>query len=96
MNPTEATPTGATVWDFLIACPWPIWAILVLVTFAFCVINADKLLALSGAIAGVFRNISKSANKKYISASIRSSVIYAPIRLRRLESKKLCILSRIQ
>ena len=77
MNPTEATPTGATVWDFLIACPWPIWVILVLVTFAFCVINADKLLALSGAIAGVFRNISKSANKKYISASIRSSVISA-------------------
>lgn len=77
MSSTEAMPTGATVWDFLIAFNWPIWIIAILLLVIFLIINADKLLALNGAISGLFRNISKSANKKYISASIRSSVISA-------------------
>ncbi len=69
--------TGATVWDFLIAMRIPIWIIITLIIIGFCISNADKLLSLSGAIAGLFRNISKGANKKHISASIRSSVISA-------------------
>lgn len=73
--------TGTTGWDFLISLRIPFWSIIIIVVFVFCIINADKLLALSGAIAGLFRNISKNANKKYISASIRSSVIAASKRM---------------
>lgn len=69
--------TGATVWDFLISMRLPIWIVLIIIILVFCILNADKLLALSGAIAGLFRNISTRANKKYISAGIRSSVISA-------------------
>lgn len=69
--------TGATVWDFLIAMRIPIWIIIIFIILGFCISNADKLLALSGALAGLFSNISKGANKRYISASIRSSVISA-------------------
>lgn len=57
--------TGTTGWDFLISLRIPFWSIIIIVVFVFCIINADKLLALSGAIAGLFRNISKNANKKY-------------------------------
>lgn len=77
MNSTEVAQTGATIWDFLIAMRLPIWIIITLIIVAFCISNADKLLALSGAIAGLFRNVSKGANKKHIAASIRSSVISA-------------------
>jgi len=73
--------TGATVWDFLIAMRIPIWAIVIVIILGFCISNADKLLALSGAFSGLFRNVSKSANKKHISASIRSSVISASKRI---------------
>lgn len=69
--------TGATVWDFLIAMRIPIWVIIIVIILGFCISNADKLLALSGAFSGLFRNLSKSANKKHISASIRSSIISA-------------------
>ena len=69
--------TGATVWDFLIAMRIPIWVIVICIIIVFCITNADKLLALSGAIAGLFSDISKTANKRHISASIRSSVIAA-------------------
>lgn len=71
------TTTGATIWDFLISMRTPIWIIIILVILGFCISNADKLLALSGVLAGLFSNISKSANKRHISASIRSSVISA-------------------
>lgn len=81
MNPTEVTTTGATAWDFLIAMRFPIWIVIILIVVVFCIANADKLLAISGAIAGLFKNISKGANKKYISASIRSSVIAASKRI---------------
>ena len=53
------TTTGATVWDFLIAMRIPIWIIIILIILGFCISNADKLLALSGALAGLFSNISK-------------------------------------
>ena len=81
MNPTEVTTTGATAWDFLIAMRFPIWIVIILIVVVFCIANADKLLAISGAIAGLIKNISKGANKKYISASIRSSVIAASKRI---------------
>ena len=68
---------GATVWDFLISLRIPIWGIIIIFIFAFCVYNAEKLLALSAAISGLFRNISTKANKNHISAGIRSSVISA-------------------
>lgn len=54
--------TGATVWDFLISMRVPIWIVLIIIILVFCISNADKLLALSGAIAGLFRNISTRAN----------------------------------
>ena len=79
--------TGATVWDFLIAMRIPIWLIIIAVILVFCISHADKLLAISGAVSGLFRNISKTANKKYISASIRSSVIAASKRIGPNESQ---------
>lgn len=79
--------TGATFWDFLIAIRTPLWVITILIILGFCIANADKLLALSGAISGVFRNISKNANKKHISASIRSSVISASKKIGSTESR---------
>lgn len=75
------TTTGATGWDFLIAMRIPIWIIIILIILGFCISNADKLLALSGALAGLFSGISKRANKRHISASIRSSVISASKRI---------------
>ena len=47
--------TGATVWDFLISMRVPIWIVLIIIILVFCISNADKLLALSGAIAGLFK-----------------------------------------
>ena len=73
MNPTEVTTTGATAWDFLIAMRFPIWIVIILIVVVFCIANADKLLAISGAIAGLFKNISKGANKKYISCLLYTS-----------------------
>ena len=69
--------TGATFWDFLISMRIPIWSIIILLILGFCISNAEKLLALSAAISGLFRNISSKANKNHISAGIRSSVISA-------------------
>lgn len=71
------TTTGPTVWDFLIAMRIPIWILIILIILAFCISNAEKLLALSGALAGLFSRFSKNAQKRHISASIRSSVISA-------------------
>ncbi len=69
--------TGNIILDFLIAIKTPMWGIVIIIILIFSISNADKLLAIRGAVAGLFRNISKNANKKYISASIRSSVISA-------------------
>ena len=69
--------TGATFWDFLIAFKLPIWIIVILTIVAFCIAHAENLLAISGAIAGLFSRFSKKASKKQISAEIRSGVIKA-------------------
>ena len=73
--------TGATFWDFLISMRIPIWGVIILLILGFCISKAEKLLALSAAISGLFRNISSKANKNHISAGIRSSVISASKKL---------------
>lgn len=71
--------TGNTAWDFLFKLTqgYPFWIVILIIVFVFCVMNAEKLLALSSAINKFFSSISKRANKKYISKGIRSSVISA-------------------
>lgn len=69
--------TGATFWDFLISLNFPIWILVILGVFVFCICKANNLLELSGKIAGIFSGFSKGARKKQISAGIRSSVIKA-------------------
>ena len=68
MNPTEVTTTGATAWDFLIAMRFPIWIVIILIVVVFCIANADKLLAISGAIAGLKISLKALTKNIYLQA----------------------------